>query len=473
MTDGSSECYEDEEPENYDALLERVPIWDADETKHWVPQASVGQVSNVILPLSAIIIRDRKRKDLGDIQALADSIAEVGLLHPIIIDRNRQLIAGHRRWAAYALLGHEHIAATVAWDLDDALAKMHAERDENVCRKDYLISEAVATAEALRPIEEEAAARRKAATQAKPGEQIGGAKLAPPTQDVGKSRDKVAKVVGLGRTTLDKATQVIKAAERDPETFQPLVELMDNTGKVDRPFRDTQRLEREMKLREAAAKVPNVTSMIHADCLEWLPQWSERFPAIIIDPPYNTGRMAWDDFAGDEDFLEFTEAWLALVPDKLAPESHFFSFWPAEFGANFEELGTRIFGIKPTTRIIWQNRSLPLGRGVSKTLVHTWQYIFHWGTRDLNLWPEWDDRRFDVQTCNWAGPKVHHVEKPLALVKWLVELASYPTETVLDFFAGSGTTGIACLELDRRSVLVEKDENIFTLMKGRIAQHGR
>lgn len=44
-----------------------------------------------------IIIRDRYRKDMGDIQSLARSISTVGLLHPPIVDSNCVLIDGERR----------------------------------------------------------------------------------------------------------------------------------------------------------------------------------------------------------------------------------------------------------------------------------------------------------------------------------------------------------------------------------------
>ena len=60
-----------------------------------------------------VIIGDRFRHDMGDIDTLAQSIAEVGLLHPIVITPGNRLIAGRRRLEAYRLLGLVDIAATV------------------------------------------------------------------------------------------------------------------------------------------------------------------------------------------------------------------------------------------------------------------------------------------------------------------------------------------------------------------------
>ena len=72
-------------------------------------------------------------------------------------------------------------------------------------------------------MEREAAVKRKAATQAKPGEKVGqgGAKLAPPA-DKGKSRDKVAAAVGMSGETYRKAKAVVEAAEQDPK-LRPVI----------------------------------------------------------------------------------------------------------------------------------------------------------------------------------------------------------------------------------------------------------
>lgn len=59
----------------------------------------------VSLPFDGIIVGFRYRKDLGDLRPLADSIAEVGLLHPIVVTAEGLLIAGQRRLEACRLLG--------------------------------------------------------------------------------------------------------------------------------------------------------------------------------------------------------------------------------------------------------------------------------------------------------------------------------------------------------------------------------
>jgi len=62
----------------------------------------------------------------------------------------------------------------------------------------------------------------------------------------------------------------------------------------------------------------------------------------------------------------------------------------------------------------------------------------------------------------------HPTVKPLALMKYLVKLVSREGQTVLDPFMGSGTTGIACKELNREFIGIEKSEEYMKIAQKRI-----
>lgn len=64
--------------------------------------------------------------------------------------------------------------------------------------------------------------------------------------------------------------------------------------------------------------------------------------------------------------------------------------------------------------------------------------------------------------------QVHPTQKPIALMEYLVKTYSKKDDTVLDFTMGSGTTGVACRNLNRNFIGIEKDENYFKIAKDRI-----
>lgn len=64
--------------------------------------------------------------------------------------------------------------------------------------------------------------------------------------------------------------------------------------------------------------------------------------------------------------------------------------------------------------------------------------------------------------------KIHPTQKPTEILEYFIELLSKKGDTVLDTFAGSGSTGIACHNLSRNCILVERDAAMFGKMKIRI-----
>lgn len=64
--------------------------------------------------------------------------------------------------------------------------------------------------------------------------------------------------------------------------------------------------------------------------------------------------------------------------------------------------------------------------------------------------------------------KIHPTQKPTEILEYFIELLSRPGDTVLDTFAGSGSCGVACLNRDRKFVLIERDKKMFAKMKKNI-----
>jgi N6-adenosine-specific RNA methylase IME4 len=204
----------------------------------------------------------RYRKDLGDVRALAESIGEVGLLHPVVVTPEGRLIAGQRRLEACRLLGWTEVPVTIV----DLYQAARGEAHENFVRKDLLPSEIVALKRAIEPLERREARERQGTR----------ADLCLPATVAecqraysGDARDKIARYLGVGRTTIERAEAVVDAAEEEPEEYGHLVEQMDRSGKVAGAYRRLEVLKQAKQLDSAPHQLP-----------------TGPFRVIVADPPW-------------------------------------------------------------------------------------------------------------------------------------------------------------------------------------------
>jgi ParB-like chromosome segregation protein Spo0J len=204
----------------------------------------------------------RYRKDLGDLRTLSESIAEVGLLHPIVLTPEGRLIAGQRRLEACRQLEWDDVPVTIV----DLLQAVRGEAHENFIRKDLLPSEIVALKRAIEPLERrEARQRQGVRTDLCHPATVAECQRADP----GTARDKIARYLGVGKTTIDRAEAVVEAAEEDPDEYGHLVEQMDRSGKVAGAFRRLEVLKQARQLETSAPELP-----------------TGPFQVIVADPPW-------------------------------------------------------------------------------------------------------------------------------------------------------------------------------------------
>ena len=182
------------------------------------------------------------------------------------------------------------------------------------------------------------------------------------------------------------------------------------------------------------------------DCMEILPTLG-KVDAVITDPPYGLGDRL--DGGGGE--------WLKYFGDG-APE------WDSQIVNGFEQ----IISNYPVC-IIWGGNyyNLPPQRGWllwDKMQEHTsghaemaWTTIQH---------PVRTFRMSRVQAYSQMD-KQHPTQKPVPLMQWCIQQAGMP-ETVLDPFMGSGSTGVAAMNLDRKFIGIEIDPTYFKIACERI-----
>jgi ParB family chromosome partitioning protein len=106
-----------------------------------------------------IVVGDRVRKDLGDLSSLMNSLAEHGQLSPIVITRQNELVAGHRRLTSARRLGWYTIDAVIV-DRVSEIQKLEMELEENVLRKDFSPEELLAGYGRLERLRRPTVARR-------------------------------------------------------------------------------------------------------------------------------------------------------------------------------------------------------------------------------------------------------------------------------------------------------------------------
>ena len=95
-----------------------------------------------MIEIDLIKVNDRIRKDFGNIDQLAQDIKENGLINPILVTPNYELIAGERRYRAIKSLGWKTIEVRVM-SVRDALHKLKLEISENEYRKDFTFREKI------------------------------------------------------------------------------------------------------------------------------------------------------------------------------------------------------------------------------------------------------------------------------------------------------------------------------------------
>lgn len=160
-----------------------------------------------------VIIGNRFRKELGDIQALADSIREQGLLQPIGIDRDNNLVFGERRLRAFQSMGWSRIPARRV----NVTSIVEGEYAENEVREDFRPSERVAIAAA---VAEEIGSRQGQRTDLEPVQNLAQVESGTKTITI------AAEKAGFGnRETLRQAKAVVATQDK------VLIEAMDS-GKL-------------------------------------------------------------------------------------------------------------------------------------------------------------------------------------------------------------------------------------------------
>ena len=191
------------------------------------------------------------------------------------------------------------------------------------------------------------------------------------------------------------------------------------------------------------------------DCMDILPTL-DKVDAVITDPPYGINEnhkkvASRGKLAAPKDYGEFD--W-----DKAPPSDELIALirTKAQFQAFF---GGNYFTLPPTSCwLVWDKLN---------------------GDNDFAdcelAWTNWPKAVRRIQ-WRWNGmirqggeDRFHPTQKPLAVMKWVIELCP-KADSVLDPFMGSGTTGIASIQMGRKFIGIEREPKYFEIACQRIEQ---
>ena len=203
-------------------------------------------------------------------------------------------------------------------------------------------------------------------------------------------------------------------------------------------------------------QIGNAT-LYHADCMDILPTL-DKVDAVVTDPPYGMAFQSnhykregkWasghDAIHGDDN----ADLLVMACGIKANHSSYIFGRW--------ENIGNIP---APKSIITWVKNNHGMGDLRHEHARKTELIFFYPGKG--HQWPT--KRPTDVVKHARTGNKLHPTEKPVSLME---DVVGWTSGAVLDPFMGSGTTGVACMNLGREFIGIEKEKKYFDIACERI-----
>lgn len=236
-----------------------------------------------------------------------------------------------------------------------------------------------------------------------------------------------------------------------------------------------------------------ITKLIQGDCFNVMTNIPDRsMDMILTDPPYGTTACKWDTpfdldtmwaqfkrvtkpngaivMTGSQPFTSklvmsnpnmFKYCW---VWDKVRPSG----FQIAKHRPMMRHEDVVVFsngGGKTTYNRQMEKRDKPVkGKVVSSSDSSPLKY----SDRLPRKYTHKNPQSILVFNKGSDGQNIHPTQKPVALMEYLIKTYTNEGDLVLDPFAGSGTTGVACINLVRDYILIEKETEYVDIIKQRL-----
>ncbi len=367
------------------------------------------------------------------VDLVANSIREFGFKQPIVIDKNKVIIAGHTRWKAAKQLGLDEVPCVLADDLTPAQVKAYRLADNKVAEAsewDYDLLE----------------------------EELDG-------------------ILDIDMSDFGFDTEEEDTAEAVEDEYEPDIpeEPVSKRGQV------YQLGEHRLMIGDST-NAADVASLCDGEIMD----------LVVTDPPYNVaiensqGMTIENDDMDSDNFYDFLVQAFENMNDHLKAGGVFYIWHASRTQRAFEDALNAV-GLEVREQLIWNKNALVLGRqdyqwkhepcfygwkdGTSHYFINTRALTTVIDDDEIDLDAMKKDELKDLlQKILEAYPEVtvinekkpakndlHPTMKPIKLIARQVKNSSRTKERVLDLFGGSGSTLIACEQLDRKCYMMEYD----------------
>ena len=427
-----------------------------------------------LLRLDSVVVDERVRKDMGDIDELCNSIKAVGLIQPIVISRDNRLIAGERRLRALKRLGVDalsHAKTFIYNDEVDPLRISAMEIEENVKRKQLTWQEEVLAKKRLLDI------MVQLHGVSHPGHPSRSENLG--ITSAGFGVNKLSALLGESNAQTSKDLELAELIITIPQLAK---------AETKEAARRTALLATTVAiaLKQSAANPPKQDqkwTLYEGDFVANIDKLGkETIDLVVCDPPYGAETSGMGPNSKDLLADRFVDtSWEVVKMLTALAQASYYCLRPNTFACFFfdficyKELlqAMRYDHLEPDIApLIW----------VKNTVINTSPYtrysrsyepilLARKGEPKLIRPTQRDVIQIDnVITRGVNEQKLYQAQKPVALIEKLILDLCVPGGTVVDFCAGSGTTGEAALKNGRRAVLFEKDATACQIIRGRLGK---
>ena len=420
-----------------------------------------------------VVLKERGRNnfDSSKVLSLADSIKTNGLLQPLVVrpieeeEGTYALLAGERRYRAILTLGWGEVPVVIKLNVNDYRAKViefieNKEREGLEWSEENKIKLQIHN-EYIKNHGEEWRRKEENKEESK--------------WDV----KKTSKLLGEAYSTTSRDLKFAKECERRPDLYEIIKSLPLNVA-----IREFKRLEKSEGAKHKEIPEGDRITFSLGNALELIKEIPDKsIDLVITDPPFGIADLIRDrgkdstqtylkqlkvtDNLDHDTVINLITKIMPEIYRVLTPSAHIYMFCKIDLFETLRGIFTNN-GIQPETRPLIWDKGRTTAPPKNYSYAPSWEPILfaHKLPRTKYM------SSFSRDLVNFktlpSDRKIHPFEKPKDLLAFLVKQSSDPGDTILDPFAGSGSTLRTAAEMNRKAIGFELDEGRYNVAKTEI-----